>query len=87
MAARSVDEINITNWNNTGQTSPFPRYTFDLEIKYTNNEGEQQTHTRQYTFPNDLGTMPLSVRRAFAEKMILATVRVQLGIDEWEQYQ
>ena len=85
---RSVDEINITNWTDTGLTTPFPRYTFDLEIKWTDNDGDLHTHGPQtYTFPNDLGTMPLRVRRRFAEQMILATARVTLGIDDWEAYE
>jgi hypothetical protein len=85
--ARSVDEINVTNFVNTGATTPMARYTFVLEIKYTNDAGVKQTHGPQtYTFPNDLATMPLAVRRKFAEEMIKATVRVALGIDDWEDY-
>lgn len=86
--ARSVDEINITNFVNTGLTTALPRYTFTLQIKYTDNAGVKQTYgpTTQ-TYPNDLAAMPLAVRRAFAEKMIMATVRVTLGIDDWEAYQ
>jgi hypothetical protein len=88
VAARSVDEINISNFVNTGQTTPLPRYTFTLEIKWTNEEGVAQTHGPvTKTYPNDLAAMPLSVRRAFAEKMIQATVRVALGIDEWSSYE
>lgn len=86
--ARSVDEVNITNFVNTGQTTPFSRYTFVLEIKYTNDAGQQQTYGPvTHTFPNDLASMPLAVRRRFAEMMIQATVRVTLGIDTWEQHQ
>ena len=86
--ARSVDEINITNWVNTGLTTPFSRYTFTLEIKWTDDQGVHRTHGQQtYTFPNDLAAMPLLVRRRFANEMIVATARVALGIDTWEQYQ
>lgn len=86
--ARNVDEINITNFVNTGQTTPFSRYTFTLEIKYVDNQGVKRTHGPQtYTFPNDLTSMPLAVRRRFAEQMIQATARVALGVSEWEDYQ
>lgn len=86
--ARSIDEINITNFVNTGLTTAFSRYTFTLEIKYTDDAGVKRTHGPQtYTFPNDLTAMPLAVRRAFAEKMITAVARVTLGIDTWEMYQ
>ena len=85
--ARSVDEINIANFVDTGLTTPMARYTFDLEIKWTDNLGVQHVSGPQtYTFPNDLAAMPLYVRKAFAEEMITATVRVSLGIDEWEMY-
>lgn len=85
---RSIDEINIANFVNTGQTTPFSRYTFTLEIKWTNDAGVKQTHGPQtYTFPNDLTSMPLAVRRRFAEAMITATARVALGVSNWEDYQ
>lgn len=88
MPARSVDQVNITNFVNTGQTTPLPRYTFTLEIKWTDSAGVVRTHGPQtYTYPNDLTAMPLSVRRAFAVAMITATARVALGIDSWEQYE
>lgn len=84
---RSVDELNIKNWNVTGQDVPFPQYEFDLEIKWTADDGTKHVHGPQtYTFPNDLGPMPLSVRRRFVEEMIVAVARVTLGIDDWEQY-
>lgn len=86
--ARSVDEVHITNFVNTGLTTPFPRYTFSLEIRYTDDAGVARVHGPQtYTFPNDLGTMPLAVRRRFAEEMIRATARVALGIETWENYE
>ena len=85
--ARSIDEVNITNFVSTGATTPFSRYTFSLEIKWTDDQGVARSNgptTR--TFPNDLSIMPLAVRRRFAEQMITAAVRVQLGIDTWEMY-
>jgi len=86
--ARSVDEINITNWVNTGQTRQMARYTFTLEIKWTDDQGVKRTHGPQiYTFPNDLAAMPLLVRKRFANEMIVATARVALGIDSWGQWE
>jgi hypothetical protein len=88
MPARSVDQINITNFVDTGLTTPFARYTFTLVIKWTDTGGVKHVHGPQtYTFPNDLAGMPLIVRRAFAVQMITAMARVTLGIDAWEQYQ
>lgn len=85
--ARSVDELNITNFVDTGLTTAFSRYQFTLEIKWTDDDGIPHTHgPQQYTFPNDLAAMPLAVRRKFAEQMIQTTVRVALGIDTWDVY-
>lgn len=83
--ARSVDEINITNFANTGLMTPLERYTFDIEIKWTEG-GVQNTHASPRTFPNALTAMPLAVRKVFALKMLMATARVELGIDDWEDY-
>ncbi|MCK4444176.1 MAG: hypothetical protein KAW09_06510 [Thermoplasmata archaeon] len=83
---RSVEEINITNWQATGSTVPIPQYQFDLEIKWTDNEGNPHVHTGTYRYPNDIASMPLNVRRRYAEEMVIATVRVTLGINEWSDY-
>lgn len=86
--ARSVDEINITNFQDTGQTRQIARYTFNLEVKWTDDQGVKHSYGPAiHDFPTDLATMPLIVRRAFAEQMIIAVVRVTLGIDTWEAYQ
>ncbi len=83
----TVNELHITNWVDTGQTTPFSRYQFTLTLKWVDAQGVTRTHgPQQYTFPNDLATMPVAVRREFAQKMIEATVRVTLGIDEWSDY-
>lgn len=83
-----VNELNITNFVSTGQNTPIARYTFTLEVKYTDDAGVARTHGPQtYTYPNDLAAMPLAVRKAFAIQMIAATARVFLGIDTWENYE
>lgn len=86
--ARTVSEINATNFVATGQTTPLPRYTFTLHVEWVGNDDVLREHGPQtYTYPNDLAAMPLAVRRAFAEKMIIATARVALGISTWEEYE
>lgn len=86
--ARQVTELNITNFQETGATTAIARYTFNLEIKYIDNQGVARVHgPQQYTYPNALAPMPLNVRRAFAEKMIEAVARVALGIAEWRDYE
>jgi hypothetical protein len=82
-----VDGLYITNFVNTGQTTPMARYTFVLRVEWTDDDGVKHTHGPQtYTFPNDLAAMPLAVRRKFAEEMIYATARVALGFNTWEDY-
>ena len=83
---RSVEEINITNWTATGSNVSIPQYQFDLEIKWTDNEGNPHTHNGTYRYPNDIASMPLNVRRRYAEDMVIAAARVQLGINEWDDY-
>jgi alpha-glucosidase (family GH31 glycosyl hydrolase) len=88
MPANSVDELNISNFLNTGQTTAVARYTFTMEIKWTDDEIGQRTHGPQtYTYPNDIAAMPLAVRKRYALEMIKATARVALGIDTWEMYE
>lgn len=84
----TINELNITNFVDTGQTTPMARYTFTLHVKYTNDAGAALTHGPvTKTFPNDLTAMPLSVRKKFAIQMIDATVRVALGIASWADYE
>ena len=47
----------------------------------------RREHNATYRYPNDLASMPLAVRREFAEQQIIATARVQLGIETWEMYE
>ncbi len=84
---RNIEELNITNFQNTGQTTPIARYTFDIEIKWRNEAGVLQTHSSTRTYPNALSDMPLRVQRRFVEEMIEAKVRVALGLAEWEDYE
>lgn len=84
---RSVDEINITNFVDTGLTTPLNRYTFDLEVKWTADDGTKNEHSSNRVFPNALTSMPLSVRRRYAIEMIVAIVRVEMGLDSWEDYE
>ena len=87
MGVRSVDQINISNWKVTGINVSIPQYSFVIEINWTDNAGVKHTYgpaTKKY--PNDIADMPLVVRKRYAEEMIIATARVILGIDEWEDY-
>jgi len=86
MPARNVHEVNITNWTSLGSTAPVDRYSFDLEIKWTDMAGVFHTHSGTYIFPNDIVSMPLVNMRHFAEMMVLAMVRTTLGIDTWDEY-
>jgi hypothetical protein len=86
--ARSIDEINIGNFTDTGLTSSINRYTFDLEIKWTDDAGVKRTNgPLSHVWPNELAAMPLAVRKRFAIDMITATVRVVLGIAQWSDYE
>ena len=86
MPARSVDEINITNVQPVGTTVQVDRYSFDIEVKWTDMQGDKHQHGDTYVWPNVLADVPNHVVREFMQAMVIAKVRVVLGIDEWEGY-
>ncbi len=86
LSVQSIDEMNITNWQETGTNVKIPQYSFDLEIKWTDQFGVKREHSGTYLYPNDISEMPMGVRKRFAEEMIVATARVKLGIDNWEDH-
>ncbi len=86
--AGSVDRIDITNWRQTGLNVQIPQYEFTLELWWTRPDGTKgHSGPTIYRYPNDLASMPVAVRKAFAEEQIMAVARVNLGIDRWEDYQ
>jgi hypothetical protein len=40
----SVDEFNLGNFTDTGLTTPFSRYTFQVHIKWTDDAGVKHVH-------------------------------------------
>lgn len=83
-----VEEFHVTNFVDTGLTSPFPRFTFMVRIRWIDDAGVPHTYGPvTHTFPNDLSSMPLVIRRRFAEKMIYAVARVSIGIDQWSDHE
>lgn len=87
MPARNVDQILIGNWRETGPTPPVPQWGVDITVKWTDTEGEGHEHSGTYLFPNELAGIPLASLRYFMQEIIMAAVRVKLGIDSWEDYQ
>lgn len=81
MAGRNVN-VWITNWTNTGATTPVPRWTVDVVIEWTKEDGTPGSHSGTYTFPNILGGVPLKRIRQYMEEIILREARIQLAIDE-----
>ena len=86
MPARNVDQVLIQNWTNMGVTRPVPRWSVDIAVKWTDLEGQAHEYAGTHYFPDELADIPLPVIRAFMEQMIMAKVRVTLGIDEWDNY-
>lgn len=87
MPARSVDQVNIGGWQKTGPTPPVDQWSVDIMVKWTDTEGGHHEYEGTHFFPNELAGMPLASLRHFMERMIMAAVRVTLGIDSWEDYQ
>lgn len=81
---RSVDQLIIDNFVDTGLTTPLARYTFSLRITYTDDAGVQHVSgPTTHTFPNELSVMPLANRKKHAIQMIDEVVRVTLGLTTW----
>jgi len=78
---RSVDEINLGEWTNLGSTAPFPQYSKDIEIKWTRDDGVQETRQVTVTFPNILQNVPLRRLGSYMEEIILRELRLQYEID------
>lgn len=81
MPGRNIN-VWITNWINTGATTPVPRWTVDVAIEWTKEDGTPESHSDTYTFPNVLSGIPLQRMRRYMEELILREARIQLGIDE-----
>ena len=86
MPARSVDEINISNVQATGSTVSVEQYSFNIQVKWTSHDGSKHQHSDTYVWPNVLSDVPNNVVKEFMQEMVIAKVRVTLGIDDWENY-
>ena len=64
-----------------------PQWSVDITVKWTDTEGEGHERSGTYLFPNELVGIPPASLRHFMQEIIMAAVRVRLGIDTWENYQ
>jgi hypothetical protein len=81
MSGRNVN-VTVENWEATGQNVPFPQYTVDVGLDWLDSAGERQERSQTITFPNVLQTVPLARLRRYMERIIMAELRIALGIDE-----
>lgn len=82
----SVNELNISNFSQSGNTS-IPRWTFQLTVKYTLEDGILRTYgPTTHTWPNDLTGIPTDVQNKFMSDIIGAKTRVALGVSTWDDY-
>lgn len=87
MPARNVDQVLIGNWQKTGPTPPVPQWSVDITVIWHDVGGMEHNYSGTHLFPNELAGVPLASLRHFMEQIIMAAVRVQLGIDSWEDYE
>ena len=81
--ARSVDQILISDWTAVGGTAPVPKYSVDIGVTWTKNDGSVHNWSGTRTFPNVLALVPLKDLKQMMEDIVVQIVRVELGIDEW----
>src|SRR3972149_348027 len=59
LMTRNLDEVHIRNWTNLGTTAPVPRWSVDLIVRWTRDDGTKGEHSRTVVFPNILANVPL----------------------------
>ena len=79
--ARNVDEMNHGAWTNLFNTVPVPQYEIEIEFKWTDDNGDPQSNTSTYTFPNVLGGIPLKRLGRYMLEIANREARIVLGID------
>ena len=80
-----VHQVNIGNWQTTGQSPRVTQYSVDVYVCWTDNEGTVHEHQGTYLFPNELADIPQEALRALMEQIIIAKLRVTLGISTWQE--
>lgn len=79
-----VHELNITNWTDESNTVPVPQWSVDVEVKWTDDAGDDHLHQQNYLFPNVLSGVPLKRLRHYMKEIIQQEVYVALGIWDGE---
>lgn len=74
--------VYIQNWQWTGNNVPTPQATVDLEIHWTDENGQARQWSGVATFPNDLQLVPVAWIKEGLEDLLLRAARKRLGIDE-----
>ena len=82
---RSVDQVLISDWTAVGTSTLVPKYTVDISVLWTKDDGTKGTWSGTRTFPNALAGIPLKALKRIMEGIIMQAVRVELGIEEWPE--
>ncbi len=72
----------LTNWTDTGETVPCPKYTVDLRIEWVNAAGAAKSRTETPTFPNDLQLVPAAWLKEEMRDLMLRAARKRFGVDD-----
>jgi hypothetical protein len=75
-----VHEFNISNVALTGSTVPVPVRQFDIEIVWTDDEGNDQRYSGTHRWPNVLNAAPDGYMRRKALEMVQEIAYSSLGI-------
>lgn len=79
--ARNVDAVFFTNWHATGSTVPIDQYELDIEMHWTDEQGQSHQGQRTVRFPNCLSDLSMAERKELAEELMLKAAKIQLGVD------
>ena len=81
MAGRNVN-VFWGEWVDDGVTVPVPRYSRNIRIEWTDEDGNQRVNEEVRRFPNELAGIPLRRLAEYMEQIVMQEVRIKLGIDE-----
>ncbi len=74
--------VTISDIQPLGTNAPVARYSFDLELEWTDNEGVVHEHSGTYTWPNFLAGITNKELKSIAHFLALLKVKKELGIIE-----
>ena len=72
----------LSNWHWTGSNVQVPQAQVDVEIHWTDADGQGHQWSGTATFPNDLQDVPVEWLKEVLEDLMIRAARKKLGVDD-----